>query len=323
MSKHPKSDHKLIIPVGTQVVTRVAVRGAEGEEACPRGAVGEIVEAPLDGFHSYRVRFLNGVEAALRREDLSIRKHDQSDGLDFTSASEGNIELDKYVIYRCIVGSRAYGLDDANSDTDRRGIYLPPADLQWSLYGVPEQLENKETEECYWELQKFLVLALKANPNVLECLYTPLVEDATPLAEELLSLRSIFLSRLVYQTYNGYVMSQFKKLEQDLRSKGAIKWKHAMHLIRLLLSGVTTLREGYVPVRVGEHRERLLAIRRGEMDWAEVNEWRLHLHKEFDAALARTPLAERPDYERANEFLIRARAAAVAAASVTLDEEQR
>ncbi|HLL72970.1 MAG TPA: nucleotidyltransferase domain-containing protein, partial [Pyrinomonadaceae bacterium] len=254
MSKHPTSDHKLILPVGTQVVTRVAVRGAEGEDSCPRGAVGEIVEAPLDGFHSYRVRFLNGVEAALRREDLSIRKHAQSDGLDFTAASDGNIELDKYVIYRCIVGSRAYGLDDDNSDTDRRGIYLPPAELQWSLYGVPEQLEHKETEECYWELQKFLVLALKANPNVLECLYTPLVEDATPLAEELLSLRAIFLSRLVYQTYNGYVMSQFKKLEQDLRAKGAIKWKHAMHLIRLLLSGVTTLREGYVPVRVVEQR---------------------------------------------------------------------
>lgn len=321
MSKHPKSDLKLIIPVGTQVVTRVAVRRVGGEEACPRGAVGEILEAPLDGFHSYRVRFLNGTEAALRREELSIRKQAQSDGLDSAWAGEGTIELNDYVIYRCVVGSRAYGLDDADSDTDRRGIYLPPADLQWSLYGVPEQLENKETEECYWELQKFLVLALKANPNVLECLYTPLVEEATPLAEELLSLRAIFLSRLVYQTYNGYVMSQFKKLEQDLRAKGAIKWKHAMHLIRLLLSGVTTLREGYVPVRVEEHREQLLAIRRGEMEWAEVNAWRLRLHKEFDAALARTPLAERPDYSRANAFLIRARAAAVAAA--TLNEEKR
>lgn len=320
MSKQHKSEHKLIIPVGTQVVTRVEIRSAGGEALCPRGAVGEIVEAPLDGFHSYRVRFLNGVETALRREDLSIRKHTQSDGLDLRAAIEGYAELDRYVIYRCVVGSRAYGLDDADSDTDWRGIYLPPAALQWSLYGVPEQLEHKETEECYWELQKFLVLALKANPNVLECLYTPLVEEATPLAEELLSLRSIFLSRLVYQTYNGYVMSQFKKLEQDLRAKGAIKWKHAMHLIRLLLSGVKTLREGYVPVRVEEHRESLLAIRRGEMDWAEVNAWRLRLHREFDAALAVTPLAERPDYERANAFLIRARSAVAVA---TIDEEQR
>ncbi len=47
-----------------------------------------------------------------------------------------------------------------------------PAELHWSLYGVPEQLENEETQEAYWELQKFIVLALKANPNVLECLYS-------------------------------------------------------------------------------------------------------------------------------------------------------
>ena len=162
-----------------------------------------------------------------------------------------------------------------DSDIDRRGIYLPPADLHWSLYGVPEQLENDETQEAYWELQKFLVLALKANPNVLECLYTPLVEKATPLAEELLGMRSIFLSRLVYQTYNGYVLSQFKKMQADLRNQGQVKWKHVMHLIRLLLSGIGVLRDGFVPVRVEEHRERLLAIRRGEVPWEEVEDWRL------------------------------------------------
>ena len=169
------------------------------------------------------------------------------------------------VIYRCVIGSRAYGLDDEESDTDYRGIYLPPADLHWSLYGVPEQIESHETQEHYWETATFLVLALKANPNVLECLYTPLVEKVTPLATELLAMRSIFLSRLVYQTYNGYVLSQFKKMQADLRNQGEVKWKHVMHLIRLLISGIDVLRHGFVPVRVEEHREQLLAIKRGEM----------------------------------------------------------
>jgi hypothetical protein len=160
-------------------------------------------------------------------------------------------------------------------------------------------------------LRKFLILALKANPNILECLWTPLVETATPLARELLAMRESFLSKLVYQTYNGYVMSQFKKLEQDLRNQGAIKWKHAMHLIRLLMSGVTALKEGYVAVNVGEQRDFLLSIKRGEMSWDEVNRLRLSLHKEFDAALAETKLPERPDYERANALLIKARTAMV------------
>jgi hypothetical protein len=102
-------------------------------------------------------------------------------------------------------------------------------------------------------------------------------------------------------------MSQFKKLEQDLRSRGAIKWKHAMHLIRLLMAGVTVLKEGYVPVNVGDRRDFLLAIKRGETDWQEVNRLRLSLHKDFDAALDTTKLPERPDYERANAFLVSAR----------------
>ncbi|MBA2647149.1 MAG: nucleotidyltransferase domain-containing protein [Pyrinomonadaceae bacterium] len=278
-----------------------------GEEACPAGAVGVVTEMPVDPFHSYRVRFTNGAEAMLRRDEMTIRKHHQAEAVGLRADEDAEADLYRYVIYRCIVGSRAYGLDEEASDTDRRGVYLPPAPLQWSLGGVPEQLENKEGEECYWELQKFLILALKANPNVLECLYTPLVETRTTLAEELLAMRGIFLSRLVYQTYNGYVMSQFKKLEQDVRNQGAVKWKHAMHLIRLLLSGVTTLKEGYVPVRIEEHRERLLAIRHGHAEWDEVNAWRLDLHKQFDQALTNSQLPERPDYEKANEFLIKAR----------------
>jgi hypothetical protein len=197
------------------------------------------------------------------------------------------------VVYRCVTGSRAYGLEHDASDVDLRGVYLPPAHLHWSLYGVPEQLENPAAEECYWELQKFLVLALKANPNILECLYTPLVLHAAPVVQELLAERHRVLSRMVYQTFNGYVLSQFKRLEADLRANGAPRWKHAMHLVRLLISGIATLREGHVPVRVEEHRDRLLAIKAGETTWDEVNAWRLSLHREFDAAYAATRLPER------------------------------
>jgi hypothetical protein len=84
-----------------------------------------------------------------------------------------------------------------------------------------------------------------------------------------------------------------------------------MHLIRLLLSGIVVLREGYVPVRVDQHREQLLAIRRGEIPWLEVEKWRLSLHREFEAACEQTKLADRPDYERANAFLIKARQTAL------------
>jgi predicted nucleotidyltransferase len=311
MTDRLSSQFHLILPAGTQIVTRAEIKGADGQILCPRGAVGEIVKAPDDGLHSYRVRFVNGVEAALHRHEITIRKQYQQAAAQPSVDLLAEYDLRDFVIYRCVVGSRAFGLAGDESDTDRRGIYLPPADLQWSLYGAPEQLENDATQECYWELRKFLILALKANPNILECLYTPLVEMTTPIAEELLAMREIFLSKLVYQTYNGYVISQFKKLEQDLRSTGAIKWKHAMHLIRLLMSGVTGLKEGFVPVNVAENRDLLLAIRHGELEWDEVNRLRLDLHRRFDEAFTNTKLPERPDYGRANAFLIRARRAMV------------
>ncbi len=297
----------LIYSAGTQVVTRKPVQGSTGRVVHPSGAVGVIVKSPRDRSHAYRVRFTDGFEAALHHNNLMLLaecKQGSIHDADQVLATHGLFDR---VIFRCVIGSRAYGLDDENSDTDRRGIYLPPADLHWSLFGVPEQLENDETQEAYWELQKFIVLALKANPNVLECLYTPLVETKTPLADELLQMRSIFLSRLAYQTYNGYVMSQFKKMQTDLRNQGQVKRQHVMHLIRLLLSGITVLRERFVPVQVGDHREMLLRIKSGAVSWNEVETWRRDLHKQFDRAFEETMLPEKPDYHRANDYLVKAR----------------
>jgi predicted nucleotidyltransferase len=296
-----------ILSPGTQIVTKTDITLEDGTVAFMRGAVGVVVKSPVDHQHAYRVRLIDGTEVSLKRHEIAIKKHYQNP-LDPTDEHD----LYNHIIYRCVVGSRAYGLASANSDTDRRGFYLPPAEQQWSLYGVPEQLVNDENEECYWELQKFIMLALKANPNILECLHTPLVELATPLAQELLDLRGIFVSKMIYQTYNGYVMSQFKKLNKHLEKHGSIRWKHAMHLIRLLISGIAGLETGVIPVPVpDEFRDQLVAIRDGAVPWPEVNQWRLDLHKTFDAALSTTKLPERPDYDRANLFLIEARRSAV------------
>ncbi|MGY2895539.1 nucleotidyltransferase domain-containing protein [Deinococcus sp. UYEF24] len=290
-----------LLALGTRVVTRTVIHTPGNIVLHPAGALGVVVTVPADPQHAYRVQFPDGSEHSFLRHQLSVHREHQ----DVVSPTE--TDWWPYVQLRVVVGSRAFGLDTDDSDTDRRGFWLPPAEQQWSLWGVPEQLENDGTQETYWELQKFLTLALKANPNVLEVLYSPLVEYASALALELLEMRSAFLSTLVYQTYNGYVMSQFKRLEADLRNHGEIRWKHAMHLLRLLLSGISVLKEGEVLVNVGEHRDALLAVKRGELPWDELNSWRIDLHHQFDAAVQTSRLPERPDYARVNAFLIRAR----------------
>ncbi len=302
----------LILPVGCRVVALGEVRGTDGKPVHPRGAVGVVIQSPSEYWHSYRVRFPDGFEAVFSRRELAILSQYQTGdvigaGESGSDALLAQYDLARHVIYRCIVGSKAYGLDDAESDIDRRGVYLPPAELHWSLYGVPEQLDYNATEEVYWEAQKFVTLALKANPNILECLYSPLVEHATPLVRELLEIRHKFLSRMVYQTYNGYVISQFKKLQADLRNKAEVKWKHVMHLLRLLLAGIEVLECARLSLDVGNHRDRLLAIKRGEVSFEECESWRRTLHAQFEEAFQKTELPPRPDYDTANQWLLRAR----------------
>src|ERR1035441_5861109 len=210
---------------GTQVVSLVEVRGTNQSLVHPRGAVGVVTRTPAVEGDLLLVRFPDGFEKSLERSQIEVLKHFK-DRLGNGSQSAA-FDLESFIIYRCVVGSRAYGLHNDESDTDQRGIYLAPAELQWSLFGAPEQFEDNATQSCYWELQKFLTMALKANPNILECLYSPMVQKVTPLGSELIAARQQFLSQMIFQTFNGYAMSQFKKIEQDIRNQGEVRWKVA------------------------------------------------------------------------------------------------
>ena len=65
--------------------------------------------------------------------------------------------------------------------------------------------------------------------------------------------------------------------------------------------------ERKVMVEVGEYRQRLLSIKRGEVLFEAANQWRKDLQRQFEAAFEKTDLPDRPDYERVNDFLVRAR----------------
>ncbi|MET9887287.1 nucleotidyltransferase domain-containing protein [Streptomyces sp. NPDC006430] len=215
--------------------------------------------------------------------------------------------VSEHTVYACVMGSRAFGLATEASDTDRRGVYLAPTPLFWRFEKPPTHVEGPREEEFSWELERFCELALRANPNILECLHSPLVERLTPVGEELLSLRDAFLSRRAHTTFSRYAASQRAKLLADVRIHGAPRWKHAMHLLRLLLSCRDLLRTGRLTIDATPHRERLLAVRRGELTWAEADAWMSRLTDQSEAALATSPLPDAPDRLRVEEFLTRTR----------------
>jgi predicted nucleotidyltransferase len=233
-----------------------------------------------------------------------------------TSASLGHVLVRDHTVYACVTGSRAFGLATDSSDTDRRGVFVAPTPLFWRFEKPPTHVTGPLDEQFSWELERFCALALGANPNLLECLHSPLVEHADATGRELLELREAFLSRRVDASFRGYAAQQLSRLEADLRNRGELRWKHAMHLLRLLISCRDLLRSGRLTVDVGEHRDRLLAVKRGEVGWDEVRAWMRTLHEEADAASSRTPLPEEPDRARVEDFLLRVRRASAAAGVV-------
>ncbi|MFD0296590.1 DNA polymerase beta superfamily protein [Streptomyces sp. NPDC127118] len=216
-----------------------------------------------------------------------------------------------HMVYSCVMGSRAFGLATEGSDTDRRGVFLAPTPLFWRFEKPPTHVDGPAPEQFSWELERFCELALRANPNVLECLHSPLVEHVDDVGRELLSLRGAFLSRLAHRTFVRYASGQRKKLEADVRQYGAPRWKHAMHLLRLLGTGRDLLRTGELTIEVGAARDDLLAVKRGEVPWEEVERRMNRLMEESEETARNSPLPQEPDRARIEDFLIRTRRASV------------
>ncbi|WP_431166674.1 nucleotidyltransferase domain-containing protein [Tenacibaculum halocynthiae] len=114
------------------------------------------------------------------------------------------------IIFECISGSRAYGLQTPTSDTDIRGVFVLPKEQFYSLDYIG-QVNNETNDIVYYELRKFIELCSKNNPNILEMLNVP--EDCVlykhPLFDEI--KKEYFLSKLCKNSFANYAFTQIKK----------------------------------------------------------------------------------------------------------------
>lgn len=165
------------------------------------------------------------------------------------------------IILEGIVGSQAYGLATEDSDTDYMGVYLAPRDNFLGIYPVLDRdltvhSTSAEKDVTYHEAGKFMRLALKSNPSILELLWLPkrFYTNISPLGEWLIDSRHWFASaELVKNAYLGYATQQFKLLERrgdfgsDMKKRTG---KHARHLHRLLIQGYGLYRTGELDVQL-------------------------------------------------------------------------
>lgn len=221
------------------------------------------------------------------------------------------------VLLEGIVGSVAYGLNNAESDVDFAGIYCEPTE---GLLGLHPPLRERATKKgrdgadaTYHEIGKAMGLMLSCNPTASEILWLPKYLKTTAFGEELVSLRSEFLSaKRVRDAFFGYATAQFRRLVDRGRFQGSLETrreKHARHTMRLLWQGFELYTTGILPIRVPDADVYFEFGRRviTEPDAATAAALIAEYEAKFDAA--RTVLPEQPNEPPLEDFLQRVRRA--------------
>jgi hypothetical protein len=114
------------------------------------------------------------------------------------------------LLLECLSGSKAYGLDTPQSDTDLKGVFYLPKEQFYGLTYIA-QVNNDTNDEAYYELSRFVELLIKNNPNILEILATP--DDCVLYRHPVMNKLNInmFLSKLCKDSFAGYAIAQIRK----------------------------------------------------------------------------------------------------------------
>ncbi|MEE1785662.1 nucleotidyltransferase domain-containing protein [Streptomyces sp. SP17BM10] len=160
------------------------------------------------------------------------------------------------VLLAGIVGSTAYGFAHAGSDIDRLGLFATPTEELHGLHRPAESHVTTRPDATLHEAAKWCRLALSCNPTASELVWLPddLYDTRTPLGDELIGIRSSFLSApAVRRAYLGYADQQLRKLSTrdtaDATSRRRAA-KHARHLARLVEQAVRLHETGTNLVRL-------------------------------------------------------------------------
>lgn len=199
---------------------------------------------------------------------------------EFFDLSNPPFDIQKHLLFACISGSNAYGVNTENSDVDVRGVIWLPENYLLGLLKC-EQIESAKKDITYFAIKKFFQLCIKGNVHSLEMAYMPQrsVKYIHPAFQKVLDNRNLFLSSRIGFTFGGYAYQQCKLMftkkanntgRQELINKYSFDVKMGMHCLRILRSGRELLETGHLNVYREKDREELLAIRNGKYKLHEM-----------------------------------------------------
>lgn len=148
------------------------------------------------------------------------------------------------LIFATLAGSHLYGTNTSESDIDIRGVCFSPKEALLGLSGFEQYQPGKKEALAYsksefglfssefsvfanlvsddvtiYALNKFFMLLLNANPNIIELLFAPRqsIIYSTDDWDVISKNRVLFLSTKIIHTFSGYAYSQLKRIEGHKR----------------------------------------------------------------------------------------------------------
>ncbi len=287
-------------------------------------------------------------------EVVVVRQHVADEGRRLTELVRSRVQ-ERWggdLLTSMVVGSHAYGLSTPESDVDLRTIHwvtpvphliglspLTPKQATIQLFGETVDAEGieEEADVVSQELGKFVSLALKGNPNMVEYLFLPedCILETSALFQELRAQRGRIISKRTLTTsYFGYATAQLVRMASKVLRNADLKGfpkgkssfsekiaflgenlsrlgadveydlKNACHVERLILASIHALRTGELMVHMDIHIPYLMSIRRGEVPFGTlVGNMSQNIGELNEAEKEESPLPDEPDKELLNTIL--------------------
>lgn len=250
---------------------------------------------------------------------------------------------DRCTILRTQVGSGVHGTAIVGTDDrDEMGLCVEPPEYVIGLAAFEQYIYRSATERTgdanepsqagdldlvVYSLRKWMRLALQGNPSVLIPLFVPddEVVTITDLGRELRAQPDLIISREAGHRFVGYLRSQRTRMLEgkvtgrvsrpELIKRFGFDTKFAGHMVRLGLQGVELLETGRITLPIPEpSRTWISDLREGKHTQQEAIDATEFLEARLLQLIDESGLPARPDYARANRWLLGAYQAAWAAA---------
>lgn len=239
--------------------------------------------------------------------------------------------MDSNLMLEVVMGSRAYGCNNEDSDYDIYGICIPPKEYifptthglipgfdeipsfrNYQEHHILDQDDKREYGFDIYNIVRFFKLAEDNNPNIIETLFVheTNVKHCTHVGRLILDNRRLFLSKLCWKKFRSFAADQFhqgkfckptgKRLE--LIQKFGFDTKFMSNVIRLMSEAEQILTEG--DLNLTKNNGELKAIRRGEWTLDRVEKEFLQRKLSVEECYGRCTLPEKPDHTRLKDLLL-------------------